>query len=72
MTGGFDWLAFTYPYNCTGQPAISLPLGVSSEGLPLGVQLVGPPRGEGLILSVAGQLENDRPWTGRNPAEYLA
>lgn len=72
MTEGFDWLAFTYPYNCTGQPAISLPLGVSSEGLPLGVQLVGPPRGEGLILSVAGQLENDRPWTGRNPAEHLA
>jgi amidase len=72
MAEGFDWLAFTYPYNCTGQPAISLPLGVSSQGLPLGVQLVGPPRGEELILSVAAQLEKDRPWSGRRPAEHLA
>jgi amidase len=62
-----DFISFTYPYNCTGQPAISLPLGVDSTGLPIGVQLIGPPRGEKLILSLAAQLEQARPWSGRRP-----
>ena len=62
-----DFVSFTYPYNCTGQPAISLPLGVDSRGLPIGVQLVGPPRGEALILGLAAQLEQARPWSGRRP-----
>ncbi len=63
-----DFVTFTYPYNCTGQPAISLPLGVDSSGLPIGVQLVGPPRGESIILGLAAQLEVARPWSGRRPA----
>jgi amidase len=62
-----DWLSFTYPYNCTGQPAISLPLGMSSGGLPIGIQLVGPPRGERTILGLAAQLEAALPWRGRRP-----
>lgn len=67
MDLAFEWLEFTYPWNCTGQPAISLPLGMSSEGLPLGVQLVGPPRGEMLLLAVSAQLEQALPWRGRRP-----
>src|SRR5262249_23461157 len=63
----FEWINFTYPYNCTGQPAISLPLGMSSTGLPLGVQLVGPPRGEMLLLGVARELEAAMPWKDRRP-----
>ncbi len=62
-----DFVGFTYPYNCTGQPAISLPLGVDSSGLPIGVQLVGPPHGEAVILGLAAQLEQARPWNGRRP-----
>jgi len=62
-----DFIGFTYPYNCTGQPAISLPLGVDSAGLPIGVQLVGPPHGEAVILGLAAQLEQARPWIGRRP-----
>ena len=62
-----DFVSFTFPYNCTGQPAISLPLGVDAAGLPIGVQLVGPPRGEALILGLAAQLEQARPWSGRRP-----
>src|ERR1700736_2293420 len=69
---GFDWLCFTYPYNCTGQPAMSLPVGHSSHGLPLAVQQVGPPRGEALLLPLVNQLETDRPWAGRRPPESLA
>ena len=62
-----DFITFTYPYNCTGQPAISLPLGLDSAGLPIGVQLVGPPRGEGVILGLAAQLEDASTWRDRRP-----
>jgi amidase len=62
-----DWLSFTYPYNCTGQPAISVPLAMSSDGLPIGIQLVGPPRGERTILALAAELEQALPWKERRP-----
>ncbi len=65
-----DWITFTSPYNCTGQPAVSLPLGMSADGLPLGVQLVGPPRGEMLLLAVAAQLEEAMPWRDRRPPGF--
>jgi len=54
-----DWLSFTHPFNCTGQPAISLPLALSRSGLPIGIQLVGRPRDEYSILSVGAQLEQE-------------
>ena len=63
-----DWLQFTHPYNCTGQPAISLPLGSSSDGLPLGVQVVGAPRAEATVLAVGAQLQDCLPWRDRRPA----
>src|SRR5947209_4518999 len=56
-----DWLAFLYPFNCTGQPAISLPLARSAAGLPIGVQLVGAPHDEYTILSLAAQIESSEP-----------
>lgn len=56
---------FTAPLNVTGQPAISVPLFHGEDGLPLAVQLVGPPTGEGLLLSLAAQLEAARPWAER-------
>ena len=52
-----DWLSFTHPFNCTGQPAISLPLACAKNGLPIGIQLVGRPRDEYTILSLGAQLE---------------
>lgn len=58
---------FTAPYNLTGQPALSLPLWWSEAGLPIGVQFVGRPYDEATLLSLAGQLEQARPWLGRYP-----
>ena len=62
-----DWVPFTPVWNVTGQPAISLPLHQSADGLPVGVQLVGPPAGEELLISLAAQLEQARPWAERRP-----
>ncbi len=56
---------YTALWNMTGQPAISLPLFHGDDGLPLGVQLVGPPAGEEILLAVAAQLEESRPWKQR-------
>jgi amidase len=66
------YIPFTYPFNITGQPGISLPLGWSIEGLPIGVQLVGRPYEESLIISLAAQLERAMPWYSRYPARAAA
>jgi len=51
------WSSATYPFNMTGQPALSLPVGLTAAGLPVGLQLVGPFAGDDLVLSVAAAAE---------------
>ena len=58
---------FSAPFNITGQPAISLPLGTSDDGLPIGVQLVAAYGGEDLLVRVASQIEQAAPWAHRLP-----
>ena len=62
------WVPFTVLWNITGQPAASVPAGHTREGLPLAVQIVGRPDDEKTVLSLAAQLEAERPWTNRRPA----
>ncbi len=61
------FVAFTLPFNMTGQPAISLPLHWSREGLPIGVQLVAAYGREDVLLRMAAQLEEARPWREKRP-----
>lgn len=60
-------IPFTPPFNVTGQPAISLPLYWNADGLPIGVHLVAAYGREDLLIQVAAQLEQARPWANRHP-----
>jgi len=51
------WTPFSYPFNLSQQPAISLPCGLTADGLPMGVQLVGPMFADALVLRAAKALE---------------
>jgi Asp-tRNA(Asn)/Glu-tRNA(Gln) amidotransferase A subunit family amidase len=56
---------FTWPFNLTGQPAVSIPCGWTNDGLPLGLQLAGRRGADGLVLRVAAAIEALAPRSGR-------
>jgi amidase len=58
---------FTPVFNLTGQPAVTVPAGLGSDGLPLSVQLVGRIGAEDTLYSLAGQIEAARPWAQHRP-----
>ena len=60
-------IAFTLPFNISGQPAISLPLHWSEDGLPIGVQFAARYADEATLFRLAAQLEKARPWIDRKP-----
>ncbi len=59
--------AFTHLYNMSGQPSMSLPLGMSHDGLPIGVMLSARVGDDARLFSLAGQIEAAAPWTTRRP-----
>jgi Asp-tRNA(Asn)/Glu-tRNA(Gln) amidotransferase A subunit family amidase len=63
----YAWIAFTFPFNSTGQPAISMPNGFSKAGLPLAIQIVGRPADEAGIIALAAEFERARPWKDKHP-----
>lgn len=60
-------IAFTVPFNITGQPAISLPLHRNPDGLPIGVQFVAAYGREDVLIRLAAQLEQAAPWSMARP-----
>ncbi|MEU1985683.1 amidase [Nocardia sp. NPDC019395] len=52
MSGWPEWTPYTYPFNLTQQPALSIPAGYTSEGLPVGLQIIGPRHSDDLVLAV--------------------
>ncbi|MDB5107516.1 MAG: Asp-tRNA(Asn)/Glu-tRNA(Gln) amidotransferase GatCAB subunit [Candidatus Binatus sp.] len=55
-----DILRFTQPFDVTGQPALAIPTGLSSDGLPVGMQIIGRPFDEAMVLQVASAYEKAR------------
>ena len=55
------WTPFSYPFNLTQQPAITVPCGLTSDGLPIGLQLVGPMFDDGKVLRAARAFESRCP-----------
>jgi len=58
---------YCIPWNHLGNPAASVPAGFAEDNMPLAVQLIGRPSDEATLLSLAAQLEAERPWADRRP-----
>jgi aspartyl-tRNA(Asn)/glutamyl-tRNA(Gln) amidotransferase subunit A len=63
----WDWLAwaeFSYPFNLSHCPAISVPCGLTSEGLPVGLQIAAARNADALVLRAARSFLAARPFVG--------
>ena len=72
VPAGFDekdwrWCPYAYPWNMTGQPAVSVPIGFTKDGLPVGVQIIGWMGSEANLLRAAAVIERSRPLHLRRP-----
>jgi len=55
----------TIPSNLSGQPAISVPIGLDPKGLPIGFQVMAPALGEAILFRVARSVEAAAHFTER-------
>jgi aspartyl-tRNA(Asn)/glutamyl-tRNA(Gln) amidotransferase subunit A len=63
---------FTYPFNLSGFPAMSLPCGFDHQGLPIGLQLAAAPWQESLLLRVAHQYQLATSWHQQCPRHEVS
>jgi aspartyl-tRNA(Asn)/glutamyl-tRNA(Gln) amidotransferase subunit A len=63
----FYWLSFTFPFNLTGQPAVTVPAGWTTDGLPVGLQIAGRRLNDSAVLRAAAAYEAAAPWRDRWP-----
>ncbi len=65
--GRLAWTPFTYPFNLTQQPAITVPCGFNADGLPAGLQIVGRRHDDAGVLRAAAAFEDVAPWAHIRP-----
>ena len=63
------WTPFSYPFNLTLQPALSVPCGFTEAGLPVGLQIVGAMYRDALVLRAARAYEHVAPLFDRRPPD---
>jgi len=61
------WTPYTYVFNLTQQPALSVPCGFTGDGLPVGLQIVGPRHADALVLRVGQAHQAATDWHRRRP-----
>ena len=66
-TSILGWMPFTFPFNLTGQPAASVPAGVTDDGRPVGLQIVGRRNADRTVLAASAAYEAACPWSERRP-----
>lgn len=62
-----SWTPYTYPFNMTQQPALSVPCGFTAAGLPVGLQIVGARHADALVLRVGQAYQSATEWHRRTP-----
>ena len=65
--GVFDYSPFCAAFNASGQPAASVPLGMTAEGLPVGIHLAAPYGDDETLIALCAELERAAPWAHRLP-----
>ena len=60
-------IPFTCGFNLTGNPAISLPCGLTRDGLPIGLQIVSRHHTDAALLELAQQYQRMTDWHERYP-----
>ena len=58
---------FTYPFNFSNSPTLTLPCGFTANHLPIALQLVGPHFSEATLLQVGHAFEQSTVWHTRVP-----
>jgi len=66
-----SWTPFTYPFNITAQPAVSVPATVSRDGLPIGLQIVGRFGDDLRLLQFAKMFESGRGALPKSPSPFV-
>jgi amidase len=67
LLGMSRFYPYCIPWNHLGNPAMSVPSGFAADGMPTAVQIVGRPGDEATLLSLAAQIEAERPWANARP-----
>ena len=57
-----SWTPYTYPFNMTQQPALSVPCGLTADRRPIGLQVVGPRHADALVLRVGEAYQARTGW----------